>query len=321
MKNILAISGSEDFLRLRALRGVIAAQVKKQWNVFEVDAAESGGISPAFNHAALTGGKTLAIVSNPDKDLPAIEQHLQSGDAFVILLLHYEGDPKETSKFGKFLTTLGSDHHKFSVPVKVWEQEAAAESFCVAEAKAQGLKMEKTLAQALVEYIGPNIGTLSFEMLKVITLAKSEDLQEVTKDVIRKCLGTVAEGGIQQVSDALASRNAKRLSRALTRFVQTYKDPKEAIMLVCRVLESRAYSWLPIIGAREKGMTPQQAAEASGINVWFYVNKLHPQTVKWNTPDTLRLIQELATSERSLVQGALNPWAALTARLLSFCTG
>lgn len=319
MKNVIAVSGSEKFLRNRAIREVITTQTKKQWNVLEVDAAEPGGVATAFNHASLCGGRTLAIVRNPEKDIPTIEQHRQTQDDLVVLLLDCDGDVKDSSKLGKLLATPGIEHHKFSMPTKIWEQEAFAESFCVSEAKSYNFKMDKVLARALVEYIGTDIGVLSFEMLKIATLAEAESSQEITKEIVRSCLGTVSEGGLQQILEALAIRDARRLSKALYRFSQMQKDPNNGVMLVCRAVESKAYSWFPIIKAREQGQTPQQAAENAGINAWFYMNKLYPQTVKWTTSDALKLIQEMARSERTLLQGGSAPWAALVSRLMSFC--
>jgi len=303
---------------MRAVRSVIAAQTEKQWSLFEVDAAESNGISAAFSHAALSGAKTLALVQNPDKDIQAIEQHIQSNDDFVILLLHYEGDPKEGTKFSKLLASLGSAHHKFSTSAKSWEQETAAESFCVSEAKMHGLKLDKALAQSLVEYAGTDIGVLSFEILKIATLAKADGLSEITKPVVRACIADVAGDGIQLVVKALEARSARLLVRALKKVTLTHKDP---MILLCRTVESRAYTWLPIAKAREDGLTTKQAAEASGANVWQYMNKLAPQAARWGTKDILQLIQVMATSERCLVRGVIDPWAGMTARLLALCVG
>lgn len=314
---MIAISGSDAFLRIRAVREVISKQAGADWGIFEIDASEPGGVSPAFSHAALTGSKTLAVVQNPDKDLDTIGQHLQSGDDFILLLLHYEGDPKENSKFAKFLGTLGSDHHRFSTSSKVWEQEAAAEAFCIAEAKTYGFKLDKTLAQALVGYAGVSSGVLAFEILKIATLAQAEGSSEITSQTIKACRATVTEGGIQQALEALSSRNARLMSRALHRVSSSHKEPT---ILLCRAIESKVYSWLPIVKAREDGLTPKAAAEASGINVWFYTNKLYPQTTKWNTRDLLHLIRAMATSERCLMKGAQSPWSGLVARLLSFCS-
>lgn len=318
MKNVVAISGAEAFLRTRALRTVLADQTDKHGTVYEVDASVPGGITTAFSYAALSGEPILAVVHNPDKDLPSIEQHLQTGDTFVTLLLYYEGEPKENSKFGKFLVSLGPDNHRFSVSAKIWEQEDAAESFCIAEARTHKLKMSSVLARSLVEHVGVDMGMLSFEILKAAMLAKADGSKEITKPVLRACLATVSEGGIQQVVDALAARNAQKLSKALNRVFSTHKDP---LILLCRTIENKAYSWLPFVKAREDGLTPKEAAEALGINPWFYTNKLFPQTTRWGTPDILRLMQAMATSERSLLRGSVNPEAGLIARLLSFCTG
>ena len=318
MKNVLAITGSETFLRMRAVRSVIAAQTSKQWDLFEVDAAEPGGISAAFSHASLTGVKTLALVQNPDKDIQAIEQHIQSKDDFVILLLHYEGDVKEGSKFSKLLGLLGSAHHKFPIPPKSWDQETTAVAFCISEFKTHGFKLSKDIAQYLVENAGTNIGVLSFEILKIATLAQADGLSEITKQIVQSCLADVTGDGIQMVVTALAERNARLLVKALRKVALTHNDP---MILLCRIVESKAYAWLPIAKAREEGLTLKQAAEASGANVWQYMNKLAPQAAQWGTKDILQLLQAMATSERCLLRGAINPWAGMTARLLALCVG
>lgn len=316
MKHVIAISGSEEFLRLRNLRAFTAGMVKKNWALLGVDASEPGSLLSAFSQAAMFGTPTLAVVHNPEKELTAIENHLKSGDDSVVLLLHHEGDPKGNTKFGKFLLSLGADHKNFAAPEKQWQQEKNAEAFCVAEAKAHGLRMDPKLALMLVAHTGTDLGVLSFEILKAATLTQADGLTEITVPVVRSCLSTVTEGGIQQVMDALAARSAKKMSQALRRVYLTHKDP---IMLTCRAIEAKAYSWLPMVRAREEGKTPKQAAEDAGINVWFYETKLFPQTVKWSTSDLLDLVQAMAVSERALLQGTLDPWTGLVVRLLGFC--
>ena len=312
---ILAITGSEDLLRIRALQKVI--KEKKGWQVMTIDGSVPDSVLGALSQAGMFDQKVLAVVNNPNKvDTTLLETCLKTEEDSVVLLLYLEEDPKGNTKFGKFLPALGKSHQNFERPDKPWKQETAAEDFCVKEVVRLGFTIKPPLAKAVVSAVGTDLGVLSFEIFKMTVLAEVEGVKEITPQIAKGCLAGIMEGGVSLALDALSYRDPGKMGKALLRIEKSYKDP---VMLVCRAVESRAYSWLPVVKAREAGLNLKDAAEQSGMNAWFYETKLYPQTVNWTTGDIIGLVGAMAESERALLNGAVAPWVFLKSKLLTAC--
>lgn len=320
MGNVIAITGSEDFYRRRALATAIQEQEQKGWRVIEVDGEIPGSIVGALAQSGmLFDQQLLAVVLNPDKaELPTIELHSKTGDFSIVFLLYLEGEPKGNTKFGKFLMTLGKDHRNFAKPDKPWKQDGIAEAFCVGEANRLGVILSQALAKAVVSSTGTDLGVLSYEILKMATLAKAEGSKEISPQQARGVLAGIAQGGIPQMLEALAARDPLKLWKALSKIERTYKKDDRAVFIP-RTVESRAYSWLPIVRAREQGLSVKEAAEQSGLNPWFYENKLYPDTVRWTTPEIVRLLEAMAAAERVMLQDGHEAWMYFKGKLIASC--
>jgi len=321
-QTVVAITGSQDLLRRRALRTTVMTQEKGGWRIDQVDGSNTG----ALRNATSAGGgffesnRVLVIVSNPEKaNLDVLEQHLTEGDPECVLLLYYTKDPKETSKFGKFLTKLGKAHRHYPAPAKAWQAEELAVKFCVEEAQRNGKTLETNHAGVIVERAGTDLGVLSFEILKMSMLAEAEGSTVLTAQIIGGGLAPLIEASLKPLTDALAAKNKIKLCKILGRIRKTTKgDPT---IQVCRWLGKSALDWLMAINLRDKGVSAEEAAEQLSLNVYFYKNQILPKVRTWTLFEATQLVKALADSERAVLNGHVNPWVCMTARLLRVCDG
>ena len=317
MENLLLISGSQALLRHRLLHLLIKANEDGGVRIEHVDAAHPGAVGQAMAGSMFFDGDTMAVVSNPHKgDLDLYREHLKEKGASVVLLLHYDGDPKGNTKFGKFGKGLGPKaHRQFSAPNK-WKAPEEAAEFIVWEAKEQhGLDITPRLARALVQRAGSDFGVLVFEIRKMALLASAEGSSTIEAEHIKQGMAELVEVDIGLLLDAFRGRNRRALTNILHRIkLRSSKDPT---MMVCRLLGSEATKWLQ--AASLKHMPPKAAAAELGINAWYFENKILPVAKRWGLPDLTHLISVLAAGERGVLDGHNSPWIGLCCGLLSAC--
>ena len=57
-----------------------------------------------------------------------------------------------------------------------------------------------------------------------------------------------------------------------------------------------------------------------GLNLYRFKTFIRPAAQRWGQDGARKLIDILAVSERGLLEGNLDPWTALSARLLEACS-
>ena len=336
LPRVVAVTGSQDFLRRRQVQSSCEAQRKNGWRVEAVDGSDQWAVKTALTQG---GGMftdetpTLVVVSNPEKlDLAVLEAHQADKTSLVTLLLSYEDDPKMNTKFGKFIQALGPKAHMtYPVPEKKWDVPKEAAKFCQAEAKRAGKPMEERIAEALVRRCGTDYGFLSFEVMKASLLAESRGLEAIGVSEVRDSMAPIGEVSFDGIKEALAARSRVRLSSALDKVGKASKDP---IMGLCGFIDylvlgkkndpkgggdKSSSGWLHLTLLSEQGKTPEEIAGQLGIHAWFCQNKLLPEIKMWTSSDVLRLLQASAGSRRAVLNGAIDPWTGMVARLLAVC--
>ena len=318
---VTALSGSQGLLRRRALQEVIQVQKKAGWRVEHVNGANKTELwsSMAQGDIMFEDSQILVVVSNPEKaDLKLLQEHLDEGDENIVLLLHCEDDPKGNTKFGKWLKALGPKLHRNypAAPAsKPWEAESQAIEFCMKEAQSKGYKMSEPLAKALVTRCGSDFGVLSFELLKICTLAELDGVKELTPAQIKPVIAPLLEASLSPLTESLSIKSGIGVARALDRVKETFKgDPT---MSVCGWLGATALRWLGAVELREK--SSDEAADLLRENPWFFKNKLLPQVRGWQRDEVIRLLKVIGESQRAVLSGHVAPWTGLTARLLAIC--
>ena len=313
---VLAVSGGQSLLRRRFLAEVISSKKEESWDVVYVDGASPSAVRESLDGGLFETNLTLAIVENPHKvELDFLERHLGSKSPTTTLLLHIEGEPDSRTKFGKFVKShLKAVHKNFPLPTD-WKATEVASAFVQQEALKAGLSLPAGLATALVQKSGTDLGVLSFEMDKIITLAQLEGVTTIEPRQVARLMAPIAEASVLPIMDALSDRNQRRLMKALWALKRTSKG--DQTIRVCRLLGSSVSRWMQ--AAYLDSMPPKAAAESLGVHPWFFENKILPASKRWGKQGTIALLEDLAASERAVFSGALDPWSLLTARLLSSC--
>lgn len=320
--NILIVTGDDGFHRRRLVKDIVAAKIADGWRADQAD-----GEVPAQLDAALGSGgmflqetvRTLIVVENPEKIPPEVyKEHFEDKGAPAVLLLHYDGNPKGNTKFGKYVVTQKKNHRECKQPAK-WDIPAACATFCVEEAKRYGLTLDAVLAEKIVELAGADLGVLSFEIRKLAMFADADGAKTITMQSVPQSLAVILEAQMQPVIEAISARDPKRLSRTLNRLHKTTKQ--DMTIPLCRVLGPTTLRWYSAVDLRDSGKDAGEGALLLGMNTWYYKNKYLPQMNGWARRDLLGLIRALAVSERKALSGVVNPWVGLVGRLLSACLG
>ena len=316
--SVLVVSGSQELLRRRFIANVKATQEKAGWTTEDVDGEDAGAVRDVLDGGGLfSTNRVLAVVYNPQKvSLDLLARHQESKDFVTTLLLHIEGEPDGRTKFGKMVKKLGSVHKGFPKP-KEWDEPGLAAQFMVDEAKLHGRTMDKALAGAFVSRVGTDLGVCAFEVEKAAMLATLDGSVEITGKHIKGAMAPISEASVGPIMDALASRNRKKLSKALAKLAATSKDPDDQVIRICRFLGSAVNKW--ISAAYLDQMSPADAAAELGINPWYFEAKILGPAKRWGKAGTVRLASDLAAAERAVLNGAIRPWTVLTARLLGAC--
>lgn len=316
--NVYAISGAQQLLARRHLQATIEEVRGKGYRIEFADGARADTLRYALSADGLFEGRVLIVVNTPQKaPLDLIEEHRLHGNPNVTLMLFVEGNLDGRTKFGKYVRAHVK-HKDFPVPSRPWEAEAAAEAFCVAEAKNYGKKLSGALAAAIVERVGTDFGLLFYEMQKICLLADVEGEEEVSGRTIRRTLVIIAEAEMQPAIAALAAKNAKQLCRTLKR-VRDTTSPTGLVMRASSAMEFWAYRALAVVELRERGIDAGEAAIQLNQNDWYYRNKLLPSVASWSRDEVVELIAALAASQRAVLSGHLDPWTGFQVRLLRAC--
>lgn len=317
MENLLLVSGSQALLRHRLVHQLVQANEAAGVRIDHVDGELPGTVGQAMSGSMFFVGKSLAVVSSPHKgDLDLYREHRKAKNPSTVLLLHYEGDPKGNTKFGKFAKELGAKaHQQFAAPDK-WKAADQAADFVVREAKEQhGKKIEERLARALVQRAGSNFGVLVFELRKMAILASAAGSDTIEAEHVKQGMAELVEVDIGLLLDAFRTRNKKALTNTLHRIRQ--RAPRDPTMMVCRLVGAEAQKWLQ--AASLKHMPPKAAAAELGLNAWYFEKKILPVAKRWGVPDLVSLISALAAGERGVLDGHNSPWIGLCCGLLSAC--
>lgn len=91
----------------------------------------------------------------------------------------------------------------------------------------------------------------------------------------------------------------------------------DATMRVARFLGTEVLKWMQ--AAHLEALPPKAAATELGLHPWYFQDKILPPAKRWGKEGTVRLVADLAATERAVLNGAVNPWMVLTSRLVSAC--
>jgi DNA polymerase III delta subunit len=224
--------------------------------------------------------------------------------------LWYEGEPDARTSFAKNLDKLPKGTVKHFTAPSDFKAEGEAATFLVREMQSHGYTLEASLAQAMVERAGTDLGVLSYEALKLSTLLRADGLDTPTPQLVGQTLASLGDTTSIQFLDALRTRNAKQVARTLTRIRRMAPNGSGAVKeMVGRTLTTLILT-LQAADFYERGKEAKDAAALVGQNPWYYENKILPFAQTWGRQRLRELVRHFCIADRSVLFGVVDPWIA-----------
>ena len=312
---LMFLSGSEGFLRRRFLQQTEQKAAERGWRVERVDGTNRKELAAAMggaSHLFMQGNTLVVAETTGDIDEDIVNEQKVSPRSNLSLLVYMPAAPKKKTAFSRLVTKHPKYHKEFTAP-KPWKAEEEAASFCVGEAARHNKKLNDRLAGDLVRRIGVDLGHLSFEIQKYAFLADSEGADQIEPTHIKRSMAALSDASAFLLSDALEKRSRRAVLYAVQKIKTTQPN---SLIEVLRRTSSPVFDWLRAANMVERKIAPTDAAALLGVNEWRYRNYLLPAAGRWRTEGISQLIELMANTERSVLNGCIDPWVHFESGLL-----
>jgi DNA polymerase III delta subunit len=319
---VVILSGDESFLRGRELRAAISAADEVGRSVEYVEGASRDEISRVLSSTGIFfQHEVLLIVERPETvDSSLVLAHHASGSTDVCVLLYQEGKIKSGTGLAKIADGLPPRLvAKFDKP-KPWEEDPFAVEFCLAESRRRKIQLSEILARGIVQYVGTDLGMLTFEIEKIALLLSADGRKEAQQKDVKQMLGAFAELGPKSVVDALERRDLRGVGNALANMRRTHAgNLGGATLRACAFVSNAAASWLHIAALDAEGANPEEVASRVNKHPFLVRKTLLPAARRWGEGGLTSLLKSVARVERSVKVGHLSSWVQLECALLNAC--
>lgn len=308
---VVILSGGDEALRIRELRKAVQTADQTDREVQYVKGEEHEEIESFLSTTGILFEEKLLVVVNDPAKAPVepIVKHHHRGDNMMVFVLHEEGDIKKKSNLGKIVEKLPERFvARFELP-KPWEAHDRAVSFCVKEAKSHGIQLAENWAGAMVRNIGTNSGVLAFEVEKLAIYLGALGTTKVQSEHLSATLAAFTELGPKPIVDALERRDLAAAARALTNMRRTHAGQLAgAAAQACGFLGHNVRLWLHVAALVGEGLGLDEISEQTGLKSFRLRKNLLPVARRWGEGRLTSLLKSLATVERSVRSGHVNPW-------------
>lgn len=317
--SVVVLSGDEEYLRVRELRQAVSVADEVGRSVEYVEGANRDEISRVLSSTGVFFQEdVLLVVEKPEGiDSELVIRHHESGSTGVALLLYQEGKIKPGSGLAKVADALPARLvAKFDKP-KPWEETDRAVDFCLSEASRAGIRLPEILARGVVQYVGTDLGMLTFEVQKIAMYVRADGRSEATQTDVKKTLGASAELGPKPVVEALERRDARATAHALANVRRTHAgNLGGAALRTCAFVSRAATSWLHVAALAAEGADADEIASRVSVHRFVVRKSLLPVAKRWGEGRLISLLKSVARVERSVKQGHVSPWVQLECALL-----
>lgn len=316
----VVLGGDEDLLRGRELQKAIL--ITQQSGRPVIWANSDSEVVDALTSAS-TFGESCLIVCPLEKVLPETIQDVKKNQPpLTCLLLLHEGELDE-KKFPSLAEVHGGFRISHVRPTSKKGLKSLAVRFARKEAEdlLGGNKeaLKESLAEALIDAVGTELGVVAFEVQKSAAAARFEGKKLIEPDHIRKLLRASSEIDLAPLREALKTRELRKLSSALERVYRA--SGGDPVMLLLRGKGGPAdlvVTWLRAALLLKRGCSQGELAQRLGVPDWSIPDCLAALKV-WKISELRKLVRELALVDSSVLRGAPNPWIALQSQLLIAC--
>lgn len=258
---VCVIVGSERVLAERAVSALRTFALGDGPPGFNDDLFQGQGLSAQSVIAAartmpMMAARRLVLVRSVDavssSELEALTIYLQKPCPETLLVMVGE----KLDGRGKFAKAAREACAWFeSEPPKQHEMAQLAER----EAKARGHRLSATAAEALAEFLGPDLSALD-DALERLSLFVGE-AQDIELTHVEGCVAHARIESVWSLVDAVAQRDAKKVLVAASSLLSDREPPLKILALIARQLRSVA----KMRDALKSGLGPQEAAQQAGV--------------------------------------------------------
>lgn len=314
-KNLLLVSGSDDFRRERVVRQITRKRVSSGWKS-EVLNGDDPSLEVSLGAVGiLFAEKRVIVIRHPEKaPLSLLQAQITEPNRDVLLVLDHEGEIKASSLFYKnFVSKLPKGVAKNFTEVPSYKARDDAYQFVMEEVSALGNTLEEALAYVLVDRVGTDLGVLSFELLKASLFAGEKN--PITSNVLRATMAPLMDLGGQPLLDAISDCNRPKTMLELRR-IELSGGSDQTIRICGAFLSPSFLRWMAAIHLHQSGVSPANAAGRASANPWYWEHKILAPALRWGYRGCRVLVEAVAEAQTAVFQGVLSPWNILEVRLL-----
>jgi DNA polymerase III delta subunit len=315
---VVILSGAAESLRIRELKEAVSMADEMGRTIEYFQGTDRDELENTLSSSGVfVSSEMLLIVEKPEKvDVDVVMNHHNDADEGVTVILHQEGAIPPKSNLQKIAKQLPTRFvARFELP-KPWEMEDHAVDFCVSEAKSRGIVLESSLAHAMVQNIGTDLGVLAFEVHKLALLLSTGESKEVKGAHVSATVGAFTELGPKPIVEALERRDLSATSRALANMRRTHAgNVAGAAARACAFLTRAATTWLHVAALANQGLDPDQISQRANVKSFRLRKNLLPVARRWGEEKLVALLKSLARVERSVRSGHVSPWVELECAL------
>jgi DNA polymerase III delta subunit len=175
----------------------------------------------------------------------------------------------------------------------------------------------RTLLESMVRTVGTDLGVLSFEVDKAVTLAITEGKNSIDPSHIKRVVRPSNHFDMTTIRESLAKRKVKPLLESLNRaYKYSVSDPTMMFLRGKGGPGDLAMVWLQSSLCIDKGGNADRIADLTGSPVWAVARDTIPAIRLWGTDNLKFLVMSLAEVDRGYILGAPSPRTALESALV-----
>lgn len=315
----LAVGGDEAFQRNEVVRKLIRQAHRNDYEV--IHAQTDGEVIDGLTMAGTFRQPTFIVVPvdvvSPSTVKDAVEEALPK--CGMLLVAERTFNEKKMPALAEVHPTY---QFGFDVPGRKGDRTKKAVRFVRGAAKSQlgAGALDEKLAKALVSLIGDDLGTLFFEVSKCSAWVRSQGGTTIAAADLRATVAALSGADMQPLRDALGAANTQGVAKALRKIkARSAFDPTMLLLRSRGGPADLAVQWLRAARLLEKGADAQKISRLLGTPAWAVERSVIPAAKKWGAQNLTRLVRDLASVDRGVLNGIPAPWVACEAALLRGC--
>ena len=287
-----------------------------KYNSDNLDVSELNDFTMSF---PFTGGHKFAEIRCPDflkmneKDAEQYASIISELPEYVVLVLFFRGfelEEKDLTPTKKAPSPLLEALKKHAVAVNFTQPDhAQTVNWLCKHFTTAKVEIERTVPDAIISMCGTDLYILRGETEKLCAAYKGKPL--TTADVANYCCSNIAYQTFD-LSNALAEKDAKKVSRIFTSLVAKKTEP----LLIMGALIKNVSDMVAVKEGQECGISPSAMASELKTTPWAVMQRLN--ALKRRTPEYARNALALcAECDKKLKGFSVNSYLALDLLLQS----